>query len=115
MSNTEKKRYYEAAPQDIDVENFRKVVESRRSVRKFTDKPIPEDVLNKEREIIKEGFFLRFDLVVGRDSPIPVKSLIAQIHLVDMGIHFPVLQINTTDVLGTETVASVTTGKPAML
>lgn len=46
MSNTEKKRYYEAAPQDIDVDNFRKVVESRRSVRKFTDKPIPEDVLN---------------------------------------------------------------------
>ena len=46
MSNTEKKRYYEAAPQDIDVDNFRKVVESRRSVRKFTDRPIPEDVLN---------------------------------------------------------------------
>ncbi|EXE13697.1 nitroreductase family protein [Acinetobacter sp. 983759] len=42
----EKKRYYEPAPQDIDVEQFKKVVESRRSVRKFTDKPIPEDVLD---------------------------------------------------------------------
>ncbi len=42
----EKKRYYEAAPKDIDVENFRKVVESRRSVRKFTDKAIPADVLD---------------------------------------------------------------------
>ena len=48
MSNDtpEKKRYYEAAPKDIDVENFRKVVESRRSVRKFTDKAIPADVLD---------------------------------------------------------------------
>ena len=46
MSTSEKKRYYEAAPQDIDVDNFRKVIESRRSVRKFTDKPIPEDVLD---------------------------------------------------------------------
>ena len=42
----EKKRYYEVAPKDIDVENFRKVVESRRSVRKFTDKAIPADVLD---------------------------------------------------------------------
>jgi len=42
----EKKRYYEPAPHDIDVEQFKKVVESRRSVRKFTDKPIPEDVLD---------------------------------------------------------------------
>ncbi|ANF82153.1 nitroreductase [Acinetobacter sp. NCu2D-2] len=41
-----KKRYFEAAPTDIDVDNFRKVVESRRSVRKFTDKPIPSDVLD---------------------------------------------------------------------
>lgn len=46
MSNTEKQRYYEAAPQDIDVENFRKVIQSRRSVRKFTDKAIPVDVLD---------------------------------------------------------------------
>ena len=36
-----KSRYYEPAPQDIDIENFRKVVTSRRSVRKFTNKPIP--------------------------------------------------------------------------
>jgi len=41
-----KKRYYEAAPQDVDVDNFRKVVESRRSVRKFTDKPIPTETLD---------------------------------------------------------------------
>ena len=44
MSN--KERYYEPAPQDIDIENFRKVIESRRSVRKFTEKTIPEDVLD---------------------------------------------------------------------
>ena len=49
QSNTtqsEKKRYYEPAPQDIDIDNFRKVIESRRSVRKFTDKTIPNEVLN---------------------------------------------------------------------
>ena len=45
-SNPDKKRYYEPAPQDIDVENFRKVIESRRSVRKFTKKPIPAEVLD---------------------------------------------------------------------
>ena len=45
-SNPEKKRYYEPAPQDIDVDNFRKVIESRRSVRKFTKKPIPVEVLD---------------------------------------------------------------------
>ena len=33
---SDKKRYFEPAPQDIDVENFRKVIESRRSVRKFS-------------------------------------------------------------------------------
>ena len=44
--NTQKKRYLETAPTDIDVNNFRKVIESRRSVRKFTDKPIPSDVLD---------------------------------------------------------------------
>ncbi|KQD04884.1 nitroreductase family protein [Acinetobacter soli] len=44
--STEKKRYYEPAPQDIDVDNFRKVLESRRSVRKFTDKAIPTEVLD---------------------------------------------------------------------
>ena len=43
---TEKKRYYEPAPQDIDIDNFRKVIQSRRSVRKFTDKAIPADVLD---------------------------------------------------------------------
>ena len=46
QESTEKQRYYEPAPQDIDVENFRKVIESRRSVRKFTDKAIPAEVLN---------------------------------------------------------------------
>ena len=47
MSNSsEKKRYFEAAPTDIDVENFRKVLESRRSVRKFTDAPIPAEILD---------------------------------------------------------------------
>ena len=43
---SDKKRYFEPAPQDIDVENFRKVIESRRSVRKFTDKAIPTEVLD---------------------------------------------------------------------
>ena len=46
QNKTEKKRYYEAATQNINVENFKKVVKSRRSVRKFTDKPIPADILN---------------------------------------------------------------------
>ena len=46
QNKTEKKRYFEPAPQDIDVENFRKVIESRRSVRKFSAKPIPNDVLD---------------------------------------------------------------------
>ncbi len=32
-----KKRYFEPAPQGIDVENFKKVIQSRRSVRKFTE------------------------------------------------------------------------------
>ena len=41
-----KTRYYEAAPTDIDVDNFRKVITSRRSVRKFTSKPIPKAVLD---------------------------------------------------------------------
>ncbi|MGA8883871.1 MAG: nitroreductase family protein [Acinetobacter sp.] len=45
-NQTEKKRYFEPAPQDIDVENFRKVLESRRSVRKFTGKAIPNEVLD---------------------------------------------------------------------
>lgn len=47
MSNSnEKKRYFEAAPNDIDIDNFRKVIESRRSVRKFTETTIPDDVLD---------------------------------------------------------------------
>ena len=46
MPAVAKERYYEPAPDTIDVEEFRKVVDSRRSVRKFTDKPIPPDVLN---------------------------------------------------------------------
>ena len=36
-----KQRYFEPAPTEINVESFRQVVMSRRSVRKFTDKPIP--------------------------------------------------------------------------
>jgi nitroreductase len=40
-----KKRYHEAVP-EIDVEEFRKVVQSRRSVRRFDDTPIPEAVLD---------------------------------------------------------------------
>lgn len=43
---TVKERYYEAAPQDIDIENFRKVIQSRRSVRKFTDRAISAEVLD---------------------------------------------------------------------
>ncbi|WP_419820180.1 nitroreductase family protein [Acinetobacter sp.] len=46
QDTTTKKRYYEPAPQDIDIENFRKVIESRRSVRKYTEKQIPADVLD---------------------------------------------------------------------
>ena len=45
-TKTEKNRYYEPAPQDIDVENFKQVITSRRSVRKFTDKAIPAEVLD---------------------------------------------------------------------
>lgn len=41
-----KDRYHEPAPQGIDVESFRQVVASRRSVRKFTEKPIPKAVLD---------------------------------------------------------------------
>lgn len=44
---TAKKRYFEPAPQNIDSEEFVKVVQSRRSVRKFTDKPIPKEVLDR--------------------------------------------------------------------
>lgn len=39
-----KQRYHEAVP-DIDVKEFRKVVMSRRSVRRFDDTPIPDAVL----------------------------------------------------------------------
>lgn len=46
QSTIDKKRYYEAAPLGIDVDNFKKVVQSRRSVRKFTEKAIPAEVLN---------------------------------------------------------------------
>jgi nitroreductase len=41
-----KQRYHEPAPTDMNVEAFRQVVTSRRSVRKFTDKPIPQEVLD---------------------------------------------------------------------
>ncbi len=41
-----KERYHEPAPKDIDLEQFRQVVTSRRSVRKFTNRPIPKEVLD---------------------------------------------------------------------
>ncbi|HEX4939852.1 MAG TPA: nitroreductase family protein, partial [Candidatus Kapabacteria bacterium] len=41
-----KKRYYEPAPESSYGDEFRQVVESRRSVRKFTDRKIPRDVLD---------------------------------------------------------------------
>lgn len=41
-----KTRYYEPAPQGIDVDNFRQVISSRRSVRKFTQTPIPQAVMD---------------------------------------------------------------------
>jgi len=41
-----KARYHEPAPKGIDVEHFRQVVISRRSVRKFTSKAIPQAVLD---------------------------------------------------------------------
>ncbi|OUS02333.1 nitroreductase family protein [Gammaproteobacteria bacterium 42_54_T18] len=41
-----KARYHEPVPSNIDIESFRKVVKSRRSVRKFTNKPIPQEVLD---------------------------------------------------------------------
>ncbi|MDF2446157.1 MAG: nitroreductase family protein [Moraxellaceae bacterium] len=40
-----KARYFEAVPA-IDVEEFRKVVMSRRSIRRFDPSPLPDDVLN---------------------------------------------------------------------
>lgn len=44
-SGSGKKRYFEPAPA-IDVEEFRKVVTSRRSVRRFDATPIPDAVLD---------------------------------------------------------------------
>lgn len=41
-----RQRYHEPAPAGIDLESFRKVVTSRRSVRKFTGKSIPQAVLD---------------------------------------------------------------------
>ncbi|MCX7062151.1 MAG: nitroreductase family protein [Gammaproteobacteria bacterium] len=41
-----KPRYYEPAPKQIDIDAFRRVVAGRRSVRKFTAKPIPREVLD---------------------------------------------------------------------
>lgn len=41
-----KARYHEPAPTSIDLESFRQVVISRRSVRKFTEKAIPQAVLD---------------------------------------------------------------------
>ena len=50
-NKVEKKRYFEPAPQDIDIENFKKVLQSRRSVRKFTDTPIPDNILDECLEL----------------------------------------------------------------
>lgn len=47
QENSTKQRYYEPAPQDIDVDNFKLVLQSRRSVRKFTEKQIPNDILEQ--------------------------------------------------------------------
>ena len=41
-----KPRYHEPAPKEIDIDAFRRVVAGRRSVRKFTAKPIPREVLD---------------------------------------------------------------------
>lgn len=41
-----KERYHEAAPEQMDFEEFKKVVESRRSVRKFTNKKVPREVMD---------------------------------------------------------------------
>ncbi|MBA4285103.1 MAG: nitroreductase family protein [Xanthomonadaceae bacterium] len=41
-----KPRYHEPAPTQIDIEAFRRVVAGRRSVRKFTARPIPREVLD---------------------------------------------------------------------
>ena len=45
--SNEKKRYFEPAPQDIDIENFKTVLQSRRSVRKFTERSIPTEILDE--------------------------------------------------------------------
>lgn len=50
-NKVEKKRYFEPAPQDIDIDNFKKVLQSRRSVRKFTDTPIPDNILDECLEL----------------------------------------------------------------
>lgn len=41
-----KERYYEPAPEQVQADAFREVVESRRSVRKFTDAKVPREVLD---------------------------------------------------------------------
>ncbi len=41
-----KERYHEPAPEHVDFEEFKKIVESRRSVRKFTDKKVPREVID---------------------------------------------------------------------
>ncbi|MDM1763694.1 MULTISPECIES: nitroreductase family protein [unclassified Acinetobacter] len=47
QENSTKQRYYEPAPQNIDIDNFKLVLQSRRSVRKFTEKKIPNEVLEQ--------------------------------------------------------------------
>lgn len=46
MSKPSVKQYYEPAP-DTDFEAFAAVVESRRSIRRFADEPIPDEVVHR--------------------------------------------------------------------
>lgn len=46
MSKPSVKQYYEPAP-DTDFETFAAVVESRRSIRRFADEPIPDEVVHR--------------------------------------------------------------------
>ena len=41
---------------EIDIEEFRKVVRTRRSIRRFTDEPIPEAVLEDCLELAKSCY-----------------------------------------------------------
>ena len=49
--------YSESAP-DINTEEFIKVVESRRSVRVYTEEKIPDDVMQKCLQTFRHGSFI---------------------------------------------------------